>query len=75
MYQLISEHTIRRLSDGAWVPVDPRNCDYQAYLEWLGEGNTPLPAPEVPVPIELTPAEKLAAAGLTVSELRSLLGL
>jgi hypothetical protein len=26
---------------------DPDNTDYQAYLKWLAEGNTPLPAEEV----------------------------
>ena len=26
------------------VPFDPDNTDYQEYLEWLEEGNEPLPA-------------------------------
>jgi hypothetical protein len=26
------------------IPVDPANTDYQKYLEWLSEGNEPLPA-------------------------------
>ena len=28
------------------IPFNPANTDYQAYLKWLDEGNTPLPADE-----------------------------
>ena len=33
------------LKDGkTWIPMDPANKSYQEYLEWVAEGNTPLPA-------------------------------
>jgi hypothetical protein len=26
------------------IPINPENTDYQDYLKWVAEGNTPLPA-------------------------------
>jgi hypothetical protein len=52
MYQLLPEFmgqpatTIKRLADNAFIPFDPANTDYQTYLEWIAEGNEPLPADE-----------------------------
>ena len=49
-YQLLKDGLTGQLtnlvkrSDGATIPFDPDNTDYQAYLKWLAEGNTPLPA-------------------------------
>jgi len=40
----VSTNMIFRIADGAYIPFDPDNTDYQAYLKWLEAGNTPLPA-------------------------------
>lgn len=39
-----STRMILRVSDGAFIPMDARNDDYIAYLDWLSKGNTPSPA-------------------------------
>ena len=45
-YKKISDDDkiILRKEDNAFIPFDPENVDYQEYLTWLSEGNTPDPA-------------------------------
>lgn len=52
-YQLMSPpaiegvlETVQRTSDGAFIPFDPANRDYQEYLAWVEAGGVPDPAPE-----------------------------
>jgi hypothetical protein len=74
-YQLTAHSCILRLADNAFIPTDPANTDYAAFLEWVEAGNTPEPAPMVAPPAPLTTEQKLEAAGLTVAELKTLFGL
>lgn len=44
MYQLISASIVKRLSDGACIPLPASESYGFAYEAWLEEGNTPEPA-------------------------------
>lgn len=53
MYKL-QQNSIKRLADGASIPLADGNRDYEEYKQWLSEGNIPEP--------EFTDAELLANA-------------
>ena len=66
MYQLVNDpktshpaRCVKRLADNASIPFDPANTDYQTYLEWIAEGNEPLPVAG-PTPEEMQ--RQIAAA-------------
>lgn len=35
------QEIIFRTTDGAWIPKEPANSDYQAYLRWLNGEEEP----------------------------------
>jgi hypothetical protein len=41
MRNQVSDQMIQRDEDGAFIPFDPDNVDYQEYMKWLAEGNEP----------------------------------
>lgn len=50
----LADGGIRR-SDGAFIPADKSNTDYQEYLKWIADGNVPEPAdPEPAIPKYVT---------------------
>ena len=41
MYEVLENGWVLRVSDGAVIPPDEQNTDYQAYLYWKEHGELP----------------------------------
>jgi hypothetical protein len=58
-FQLVSGGVMR--DDGAFIPNDSKNRDWQAYLAWVGAGNVAAPADAPPV---IDPADTVSIGKL-----------
>ena len=67
------DQMIVRDEDGAFIPFDPDNIDYQEYLAWLDEGNEPKATtpPVTTLPIEIPVEDRVADLETRVDALES----
>ena len=74
-YQFLNQDQtiVGRIDDDGLMRITGDAAAWPEYLDWLAEGNTPLPAPEPEPSPKPTAAEKLAAVGLTIEDLKALL--
>lgn len=63
MYKIINDSIIQRLADGAYIPRDEANTEYQEFMEWERTGGVIEPADPEPVyvPQEVSAAQAYAA--------------
>ena len=70
-YQLLNSNSVQLTENGTVyiIPFDPKNSDYQVYLQWMSEGHTPSPVPEVPLAVtQSTQVALLYAAYMTARD-------
>lgn len=71
-----ADHPYKLLAITDFVVPDGKQISGEASYAVSGDAVVEtFPVEDIPAPAELTPAEKLANAGLTVDELKTLLGL
>lgn len=68
-YRLTASGVVQRIADGAYIPTDTANGDYQEFLAWAAQGNEPSltadPASAVPQSVTRRQAWRaLQATGL-----------
>lgn len=70
MVGAVSGKVIQRDEDGAFIPFDEDNVDYQAYLAWRDEGNEPAPPQGAPTPpIETLPPPDIVEVNAQVQDI------
>lgn len=67
-YKLLASGNVQRLADGACIPSDPDNLDWQRYQEYLAAGGVPKPVDQ-PTQRQLVLAQ-LAAIDQAASAVR-----
>ena len=59
-YQLTDTDGVIRTADGAYIPNDPDNRDWQEYLAWVEAGGVPAPYVEPePAPPQPSPEDQV----------------
>lgn len=57
------------------IPSDPDNSDYKIVMAWVGAGNTIRPYVAPPEPEPLTIEQKLQIVGISINDLKEVLGI
>jgi hypothetical protein len=68
------ESIIVRDEDGAFIPFDPANIDYQKYLAWLDAGNQPKSAtpPATTLPVTVPVEDRVTTLEAQVANLETM---